>query len=301
MTTITRADRLPASLSASFASVIGAIPGCSIIRRISLVDRSGRKDPRPLVSVDVAGWSPTLHKIDMDWQTVLPESWTHDAIAADPQGMARHLERSFSSRIAMQRQRAEAGVALNEPFPLQRERHDAIRISHLHVDRGAMALNLAARSPSSISTVANTLRDVLKSVHHNAAKYRGTAVLDNNGGRAEERDADGKVRRVLRVQAWCWKETIISGTHLQILGSALPDQMVAALPGRTLGEAVEVHPVLAGRRIIAAGASMAFDMPVMWFDLEPDDVAVSELLSIRGGDEAVLEHLTQTAAKEDRP
>ena len=301
MSTITLPTRLPSAVCAAFASVVGSIPGCILDGRLTLVERSGRKDPRPLVSADVRGRSPSLHAVAMDWHTVLPDEWSPERMEADTSGMVDHLVRAYGHKLTIQRERAKAGIAVDEPFPMKTLHEHMLRYDHLHVDRGALALAIAKPGMTPVANL-STLRSIVakevKDLHYNVSKYRGGATLDNNGGRIDEM-ADG--RRMLRIKAHFGGKAMMYGSHLTIHGKTLPEQVVLALAGRPLGEVAEVHPALDGRIVTDAGIGEAFGRQSIWVDLAPDPMPLGGLDQLGGGDARLLDHLVAGAPAWTRP
>lgn len=282
---ITLGNGLPVSTIAAFAEHVGSVHGCQLTG-LTLVTRDGRKDPRPIVSADVVGWSPTLHRVVMDWNTVLPADWPPVRINADTLGFAEAVGRLFAAKLAIQRTRAAAGVNIGTAFPLQSTYEHSIRVDHLHADRGPMVLTLSDwRNPSQHLPMVSLVHPHVKQAHYDVSKYRGGPKLENQGELAQEivapsaaPDTAPTTLRTIRVKANVAAQgnnrITMYGSFLQIIGPRLPDVMVAAMAGRTLGEIAEVPRVLAHRRVLDAGVGNVGTTPSLWFDLEPDLVAL---------------------------
>jgi hypothetical protein len=300
---ITSARGLPTGTIAAFAGIVGAIHGCQLTA-LTLVTRDGRKDPRPLVSADVSGWSPTLHRVAMDWHTVLPTDWPMTRIADDTLGFAEALTRMFSAKIAIQRARAEAGVRIGTAFPLQATYENSLRIDHLHADRGPLALALSGiANPSQHLPLVTLVHPHVKQAHYDTSKYRGGPKLENQGELAQEvvvpqtsPGAGTTTLRTIRLKTHTNGSLIMYGSFLQLLGHTLPEALVAAMPGRTLGEVAEVPEVLRHRRILEAGAGSAHSRPSLWFDLEPDLVPLAPHVGTRSR-ERIVEQLMEGTAR----
>lgn len=294
--TITLANGLPASVIADFAAAVGSIPGCQLTA-LTLVTRDNRKDPRPIISADVTGWSPTLHRVTMDWQSVLPRDWPLTRIAGDLGGFVDLLTRTFASKMAIQRARAAAGVGIDTPFPLQSTYEHNLRIDHLHADRGALILGLTAKqNPSQHLPMTLLVHPHIKEVHYSADKYRGGPRLENRGNLAEEiqtdREGERVMLRMIRVQGNYRGGIIMVGSFLTLYDHKLPDSLIGALAGKCLGEVVDAHPALNHRRIIEAGTGTAYSRGTLWFDLEPELVPLAPYARVPRR-EAILEDLNR--------
>jgi hypothetical protein len=277
--TITLANGLPASVIADFAAAVGSIPGCQLTA-LTLVTRDNRKDPRPIISADVTGWSPTLHRVTMDWQSVLPRDWPLTRIAGDLGGFVDLLTRTFASKMAIQRARAAAGVGIDTPFPLQSTYEHNLRLDHLHADRGALVLGLSAKqNPSQHPPMTLLVHPHLKEAHYSVDKYRGGPRLENRGNLAEEihtvAGGEQETLRTIRVQGNLRGGIIMVGSFVTLYDHTLPDSMLGALAGRSVSDVADVHPAINHRRIIEAGRGMAYSRNTLWLDLEPDLVALA--------------------------
>lgn len=291
---MTLAKGLPAGVIAAFAATVGSIPGCQLTA-LTLVTRDGRKDPRPLVSADVTGWSPTLHKVTMDWQSVMPRDWPLTRVADDLPGFVTMVEKLFAPKLEIQRARAGAGVRIETPFPLQSTYEHNLRIDHLHADRGALVLGLSAKqNPSQHPPMTLLVHPHLKEAHYSADKYRGGPRLENRGNLAEEihtvAGGEQKTLRTIRIQGNLRGGIIMVGSFVTLYDHTLPHSMVGALAGRCLGDVADVHPALNHRRVIEAGRGTAYSRDTLWFDLEPDLVSLAPYARASRR-EAIVEHL----------
>ena len=264
----------PAATTAALAGMLGSINGCTLTG-LSLTSRDGRKDPRAMVTADVSGWSPTLHRVAMEWRTVLAAEWTGERVADEPHAFAAWLERAYGAKADLQRRRASCAVGIGEPFPLRTGDARTPRFDHLHADRGALALRLDSQS--------GRLRDAvgthLKQLHRDVGGYRGGATLENQGERAHEIGG----HRTIRITANRKGEVTMYGEHLQIRrgrdAGAIPDTVVVAMAGRPLRDLATVHPAVDGRIVREAGVAETFGSPTLWFDLAPDPVVLADMPS----------------------
>lgn len=284
MAIITHDGAVPASAASAFAGMIGAVPGC-LLSSLDLITTDRRPDPRPSIQAALSGWSPTLHRVNMRWTTLLPNDWPVDRLS-DPDFVPR-LARLFGAKIALQRARAAAGIAIGAALPLKATYESTIRYDHLHVDRAAFALSLsgmvaAHRSGTAsiikpLNAVDKTIQPLVFALHRTAEAYLGGPYLKNNGHLAEEVASDNGPLRAMRVPANVRGMIFMSGAHLQLREQDLPDSLLLAAPGRRLGDVVDVQPVLNGRRIVEAGRADMYGRPALWFDLAPDLVPLAPL------------------------
>lgn len=294
MATIVHSNAVPVATVAAFASMVGSIPGC-LLTSLDLLASNHSTGARISLRAQLLGWSPSLHEKSMRWTSLIPKGWDVPDIA-NPDFLPV-LTRMFGAKLAFQRSRATAALAVGAALPMTVSDH-ALPIDHMHADRGALIL--ALRMPRSTSRVtsrsfANSIRQMVSCAHQDAVDYNGGARLEGNGGMIEEVGMRDATLRTVRVSASLGGIVSMWGSHLQLRGTDLPDTMVAAAVGRRLGDLVDVDPVLASRTILDAGRGTSYDKPTLWFDLAPDPVPLRPIDAV---DE---DRLHDILSKEMRP
>jgi hypothetical protein len=274
MATIVHRNAVPAATVASFASVVGAIPGC-LLTSLDLVTSDAKPNARPSLRAVLHGWSPSLHYVQIRCTSLIPKDWTvSDLGHPDFMDVATRM---FAAKLAIQRVRSEAGITVGAPLPIVLRHNRTARIDHMHADRAA--LTLALRDPRSTpgmssTTFAQVLRGMVEGAHLHGKVYNGGARLEGNANAIEEvREGDATLRTV-RVPVRPGGTLSMWGPHLQMRGPDLPDTVLLAASGRRLGEVVEVEPVLAGRIILTAGRGSIPGQHMLWFDLADDLVTL---------------------------
>lgn len=269
-------SEVPQAVLAALASRIGSVPGCHLRPGTWPWASKSMKPGRTGVRITVDGWSPSLHEIIMEWRLGLDLAAPVDAIIAEATTILGH-------KIAMQRERAAAGLALGSAFPLTRAMNTP-RIEHMCIDATALGLALQRlpdpRSPA--RDVHTPFAHRLKELHASATSdgspslsYAGTTVTERKG------------QRTLHFGHWpigpdglaataAGGRIEMAGRRITMPGTVLSDTILAALPGRPLHAITPLGPMFDMRRI----ETVTQRGPGLEIDLEPLDVALADIWDI---------------------
>lgn len=238
-------------VAASLHSLIGAIPGCALDRRIrgSGSSTMGASTMRHILIVD--GWSPSLQECRMQWQVALSSS-------LDPKEQLQEALSQIDGEIAVQKDRAAAGLALSQPVPFEISSMHPTDIGHLHADASLIATLLDEdRHPNAGSygcaTRLDRIAHIVNEIHSEGRDYSGGRILMGRNARILEQSG----RRVVEFHhdiRHPSRDDIngiakITGQSIVINGATLPDTILAAAPGRRVGEIAQLNSTVDARRI----------------------------------------------------
>jgi hypothetical protein len=287
-------------------SAVGTVPGCSL-DTIAFADKASPGTNLRSVSVKLEGWSPSLHRVAMDWR--IPMDMGPHATRPDHEVHAGMLVKRMRDLIATQRRRAQCGLELGSAVPLRADGGAPSPCDHLHADASVLAL-MIERGQRLGDTPGNTIKGMialpLSSLHTGARDYDGGAVLAG----ADLRVAETGTMRIVE-PSWNVTEdrsvpqnspatlystaaiplparlgeapvVTVGGRVVMVSGAILPETAIAAADGRMVGEVADIHPLVARRRIARA------DGGDDWFALsmEPLDAPIRPLMN-RGAHEAL--------------
>lgn len=288
-------------------SAIGSIPGCQIdtvaFANASSLPHSHLRS----MSVKLTGWSPSLHRVTMDWR--IPMDMGPHRTRPHHEVHAGFLVKQMKELLTIQRQRAADGLALGSGVPLRADGGAPSPCDHLHADASVLAL-MIDRGQRQGDTPGNTIKGLiaiaLAGLHKGARDYNGRDVLAGSEMRVREVGTARIVepswnitqdRQVLQDSPATLYSTpaipmparpgeppeiTVGGRIVMVSGAILPDTAVIAAAGRRVGEVADIHPLLANRRIERA------DCGDDWFALtmEPLDAPIRPLMN-RGAHEAL--------------
>lgn len=292
-------------------SAVGAIPGCRFDTISTMAGVSASGLPTRRCRVEFEGWSPSLHRTRVDWSTGAV-NWNTGTDAVDPVQSASALLTSMADMLAIQMSRSRAGLALRSAVPLRADGGAPSSATHMITDASMLAMMIErhmhqGRTPADV--VRRQLETPLARLH-TESRHDGSdafvsgalAVRETDEGRLLEPNydvtngvtsgADGAFTpySTMAAPAPASREGMspsvtMEGRMVVITGASLPDIATTASTGREIGEVVDIHPMLAMRRI-AWGAS---GDGCFAFTLEPCDAAIADVVG-KGADEA-LDHL----------
>lgn len=256
----------PAALHAMIGARIGSIHGARLQPLIHDWRSKDIKRGHTGYRLHVDGWSPSLHEIDMVWRLTLD-------LAETPAQMERRAITQIGHQLKLQRTRAAAGLALGHAYPMTigRVTKTATAIRHLHADASALGLRIAALD-SLDAPAGSALEDIAVKLHdiHRAVVATGADTLTEAGSEISDH---GRIRTVhvgYDRSADLPGRIALTGRHLSLFDVALPETVLAALPGKRLFALSPIHPVLDGRTIESVKQEAG------WLDimLTPCDVSI---------------------------
>lgn len=229
---------LAPAAEAAIRSAIGSISGVSIR---SLEERPDTASG-PRLDIQIEGWSPSLNRLPMTWTTGIP-----DAPAAD---QAESMLTSLGLAIAIQKERLAQGLTLGTASPfgiasMDGYSRDDTRWDHILIDRGLAALMEASRQGGFASEVSNSVFDM-----HQPDQGPRNGRETSLEGRTTDDDCKpiGRCQlrgRTLHHDVPLGGGAVYDGLRLT-LGTQIPETLLTAAIGRTLGEVVEVPAAIAG-------------------------------------------------------
>lgn len=254
---------LTAGLRADIHTRIGSIPGCGLL----WVDTT----PASLgFSLSMRGWSPSLHRTDMD------VAFTADAGTGQESALAK-----LDLMLGLQRRRAAAGLALGTPFPLdhrvglpmsQGEDVRMPEVRHLWVDRSAISTLIARHPNRNVDDV--ILGAVIKPLErlHEAGTDGAWHQMGGNGIAFTDENGLPEVEPTVAVT----RDVVANGEELILTGRTIPETACALLTGEPLERLVDLGPDYSGR-IIACVKPFQTHVVV---DLVPDLVRIDQVLAV---------------------
>lgn len=283
-------SELPATTLATLASRIGAIPGCHLNPIVRPWAVKSMKPGETGFKLVVDGWSPSLHRVNMEWRMALDPTLDPDTLTARAATILGH-------KIIIQRERALAGLALGHAFPLHIGREDP-RIEHLHVDASALAFRIAAlthpRRPArdALHVLGHRLQELHNSSTHDGSPtfpYAGVAVHAHKGVRTLSVPTDIVGADGARITHGGHRIEM-EGRVIDFPGVVLADTIVAALPGRPLFSIGPIGPLLDMRTIESAIQKEAG----LTVRLTPAHVAIADVWDLER--DAAIDLLTRRIA-----
>ena len=234
------ADRLTAELKAASRGIPGL--GGHHVGVVALA--TGR---HVIVRTSMTGWSPVLHEVRIvhERQYELPEDDGATAPLADFIPPPQALE----AILRLQRARAVDAAALgHRTFLPKRE------ISHVNIDKALP--HLMQRPPAEMRKAAH---EAIARAHSSSHDYSGGCVLKAGGVLlGDDLREDGRWLRValphlkVHVPADRRRVATLRGFELDVEAPHLPDTVIDALPGRRVGDVVELHRTIDDRIITKA-------------------------------------------------
>lgn len=232
-------DLLGAAVRTRLQQIFAAIVGVSVVR----IDGHAR-GPKTLVSLELSGWSPSLHLISAQYMVTMdrPAARVPDQVAE-----------AFRPHAMEQLGRSMAGMhlRLTAPLPLSgRNGPGGVRVAsghpemrHLLVDASWPAV-AASAGEDPVAALAKTV----STLHNGAIAWSGGNHLEQNGrvilecglGRLVADSMDVPIADVAVSASY-------DGLALIIYGRAFPETALVAASGRPLRDLVELHPALDGR------------------------------------------------------
>lgn len=192
------------------------------------------------ISYGFAGWSPTLHKVQVRRRESL-----HLRQEAIDEALT-YFTRTFDQLAALQRQRsADAGVlGYARPLPTR-------EIGHLDIDKAFAIL----REDGPEATRAAVL-EAVRRAHAATNEYDGGNALHASGVLLGD-SLDAESGRWLRICAPNVKlrspdgsfRATLRGFELELDADHRPEETLAEFEGRPLRDLLEIHPLLDGRTI----------------------------------------------------
>ena len=238
---------------------IGSISGVSIGRMTAMPVTGARLNATTEhmleVTITLRGWSPTLNHIKMTWRCMVD-----DRLPGDKQ--ARRALFDLEQRLRLQRERFAEGMTLGRASPFgvadgDDGRIEDTEVGHIQVDRALAAL--IGDHHAIVREVGNTLDDL----HHD--EPRDGLETDLFGEQTPEHGEESPGMHAFRRRLFIFEMPIGGGATYDgdrlIVPGALPDTVVAASIGRTLGEVADVPAPMADRVIVKAegrGKGVAF-------------------------------------------
>jgi hypothetical protein len=243
---------LPVRAMAAISAEIGSVPGCRVEkdhRWRGTTTRTGAQN----FTVTVQGRSPSLHLVTMLWDVEVDTS-------ADDATIATEAVERISKQVAIQRERAEAGILLGDAFPLPMNPGYAamgeIPVDHVSMDASALALRLSGLpSAAGRHEVRNSLSAPFRTIHVNGPHGNGGRSIRHDGTTVS--DVGGRRRIDLTTSIPAGDGTtdaigFLVGRRLHIDDVSLPDTALAAMGGRRLRDLAMMHPLLDDRLVETA-------------------------------------------------
>jgi len=281
---------LPPAIVHAVWSAIGSVPGCSFAHA---VHGKVQNDPNvATVRVGMTGWSPSLHKVEIERVVTIPLTAVGDMTTlsdmpdrADVPMLAAHVVAGLEPLLEVQRRRAASALAAGFPWPIDAVSQHLDDLRHLHVDVSMIALQIERamhhdEDPS--RAIGNVLSRNISELHREAMNHPGDCDLANP--RTTVSDATGVptagvMYNVSSDPRFRLEEAtvFVHGNQLSVMGIALPTTLIAAAPGRRVGDVCPVHPYLDGR-VIASAAPCDDDFPGFDLVLEPLNAPLAGLI-----------------------
>lgn len=300
-------------VEARVASVIGAIPGCSVITR-GLRDLKMRSNGWG-AEVSLKGWSPSLHGIHMKWDVIVGP-------LTDYESQVGSAVSSITRLVEMQRERAAAALSLPETpsaFPLDKKGH-GFPVKHLEVDASALAIQICdhghqyTRSPpytpeqaerARNAVLASPVTDRMHGLGQMVSEIHSEAVDHDGGAALRGRDVAVSERRGVRALDWAQVvrtpggkgpsgQGMLRGQTLTIDPVDIPDTVAAVLIGRPLRDLVDIHPMLSDRTIRKIRKLVDGRVSIT---LSPAQIAIAAVKDLSVADALDLLHRTARNAR----
>lgn len=216
---------LHAAAEARVLSAFGAIHGV-LAREVKETDAvfQGMR----AYHVDLSGWSPSLHRVEIRLRGRIPTATDLDA---QRQGAA--LMRAFAMPLRLQRERAAQGLALGAARPFD-PKLGIVTMMHMTIDRGLLTL-LDEEAHGPPHNVISSINDLHMSEHDGGHLIQSDDAVE-----------DCSYRTMLRLAPGVFYD----GLDVSIEGHDVPETVRQAVAGRRLGEIVEVPAAIAGHEIV---------------------------------------------------
>lgn len=275
---------LPAATIAAIASRIGSISGCELLQRIQT--KPSRAKPGHVEhDLNVIGWSPSLHRIDMQWTVE-----TIPTFSADEQ--TGHVIGQISRFLAIQEERSRAGVRLDTAWPFATSYTKPTEIDHLHVDKMALIMTITPRSSEEIgkrigksssqirsqngTRFENSISELtfaLDSLHQNLTEVSGARSLTWTGITVREVDEMRVLDATITFpDEHSTDEPVRMKGPVITIPKTVPETLLLGLAGRPLSSLVNIHPCMDERTIAAARISAGRTI----VQIEPDYVKIGD-------------------------
>jgi hypothetical protein len=198
-----------------------------------------------VVRTSFNGWSPVLHEARVVHERQYELTGT-DGVAID---LADFLPPShvLETLAGTQAARAADAKRLGHRHWLPKR-----EIGHISIDHALPAILTHGHA-----TTRMAVHEAVARAHASVHNYEGGTTLDAGGVILGERmDEDGTWLRIalpnLKIAGPSKRVATLRGFELDIDCDHLPDTVLAALPGRTVGDVARLHPEIDGRTITKA-------------------------------------------------
>lgn len=243
-------NMLKPEAEARIRTEIGSISGLAIERITAMPPMNMNTMGLLDVRIRLTGWSPSLNILRMVWRTTV--SMEDDAIT-----QGERLVERLSDRLEIQRQRLAEGMSLGSASPFwicdDDGRREDTRWGHILVDR-ALAHMIEDRRAGDFD---REVSDVVWDLHQaDDDDHDGTEMVLSGESTDDDCKPIGRRSlhgRMLRQDHEIAKGIVFDG-KVVYLSARIPETIMTAAEGRTLGELVDVPASIAGRRIISVSA-----------------------------------------------
>lgn len=227
------ATRVDEALKA-FRSALTEISGLEDVS----VEKSADQGPAATISLTFRGYSPSLHGT---WIRAVEPIQDEEG-----EGIATFVTR-FTSVIERQRRRAADAKALGHGKPLPKN-----AIGHLQIDTAVPPLALE-NGTDLVGMVVN----LIGTLHRHDRLHKGGGMMSRAGMAIGEIPRGDEVWRYVapttRIHVGDHKKAAsLHGHQLRVAGATMPDTILNAMVGRTVGDLVRLHPAIDGRIVRSA-------------------------------------------------
>lgn len=240
-------DAVPSDVRTKLASLFGAIHGVAVTR----IDRVEEDSARTRLSVEIDGWSPSLHRLAIRYLRDVPKD--HDGEIND--NAARI---AFQNAVVEQVARSHAGMhmGLHAPLPLDIPKRGGgagagskplgIEMRHLLVDASLPAL-IAADDEDPVRILKGAIRDL----HTQPEDSEGGSFVANGSAMVIECGLGRLVGVDTHIDVKGHPSSF-DGLALHVNNVDVPETLLAQAAGRPLRDIVSVHPSLDDRIVRTA-------------------------------------------------
>lgn len=256
--------RAQAALAASFLSIPGVM-----LRRI---DEVSRKTGMARISMEIDGWSPSLHTISIQYMRDVP--------LVDGEVTSDGIRKAYHDALIEQSARSAAGIHMGLYAPLTMDtpkrsgyagggKPPYLEMRHLLVDASLPAV-IAADSEDPV----RTLKRVVRNLHTQAEDWQGGSFVADGVGLVMECGLGRLVGSETHIDMPRGHSATFNGLSLGIHGTAIPESVLEQAVGRPLRDIVAVHPALDSRIVRSAsgvtgpgsGIDVTFEPQLIVFD-----------------------------------
>lgn len=259
---------IPAEVLARILVHVASIPGCHVQDHRMTREGGGPDNGVRTIEMRVLCRSPSLHAYTCLWRAPCPEDMSQAALVLLIQDRLREA-------MAVQIRRAEASIALGHAYPIPVASPDRMEVGHLHADASMLALLLedyvdrAGPVDRHLGYIRYGVHELLDRTGRDPAS---TVLADDRNSVIERPDGLRLVEASLDFRARLGIDWL-GPSGIEVPGTGLhPEQIMSALPGRPLGDLVQIDP-LVDTRIIASAEQVETGIRVM---LDPLPVSLSE-------------------------